>query len=68
MRFLLVGCLATLFLLGCGNNSSQELETNTIEQSSPRITIKNEMIEAQPLPETGATNKPNFCMAIHLYK
>lgn len=46
MRFLLVGCLATLFLLGCGNNSSQELETNTIEQSSPRITIKNEMIEA----------------------
>ena len=44
MRFLLVGCLATLFLLGCGNNSSQELETNTIEQSSPRITIKNEMM------------------------
>lgn len=60
IKFLLVGCLATLFLLGCGNNSSQELETNTIEQSSPRITIKNEMIEAQPLPETGATNKPNL--------
>lgn len=40
MKFLLVGCLATLFLLGCGNNSSQELEANTIEQSSPRIAKK----------------------------
>lgn len=45
MRFLLVGCLATLFLLGCGNNYDQELKTNTIEQSSPRIATKNEMID-----------------------
>lgn len=37
MRFLLVGCLATLFLLGCGNNSSQELETNTIEQQAQEL-------------------------------
>lgn len=60
MRFLLVGCLATLFLLGCGNDYDQELQASTIEQSSPRIATKNEMIEAQPLPETGATDKPNL--------
>lgn len=45
MRFLLVGCLATLFLLGCGNDYDQELQASTIEQSSPRIAIKNEMID-----------------------
>lgn len=45
MKFLLVGCLATLFLLGCGNDYDQELEANTIEQSSPRIATKNEMID-----------------------
>ncbi len=46
MRFLLVSCLATLFLLGCDNNSSQELnsKTNIIEQSNPKTPTKDEMI------------------------
>ncbi|OPH38996.1 hypothetical protein [Moraxella equi] len=45
MRFLLVGCLATLLLLGCDNNSSQELNSNTnsIEQSNQKAPTKNEM-------------------------